>query len=109
MSAASQLAALQATLEGFQKSVEAGNKAASAQRQATLEALTEIEKEQVSIRADVRQLQKEVSTIKPVIAGFQSGKNMVLGGAIVLGFIGSAIVLFWQTLSDRLWDFFFGG
>ena len=95
------LAALRATVEGYMKAVERDRVEAKEQREHMAEDIAAIRSNARTIDNRVATMEKDMASVKPVIARVNSWQSMVMGAMIVLGLLGGAVTLFWEAVRDK--------
>src|SRR6056297_4010901 len=99
---ATELAALRATVEASMQAAERDRLEAKEQRESMAHDIAAIRSDASSIQNRVTNLEADMSNVKPVIAKVNGWQSMVMGAAVVLGLIGSAVTLFWGVARDKI-------
>jgi hypothetical protein len=105
---AAELARLSAMLEASMTAMERDRLEAKDQRDGMAEDIAAIRSNAVKIDNRVATIEKDMQAVKPVIAKVNSWQSMFLGAMIVLGLMGSAVTLLWETFREKLVAFFAG-
>jgi ElaB/YqjD/DUF883 family membrane-anchored ribosome-binding protein len=99
---AAEVAALRATIEAFMKTQMEVQADAKEIRAKILADIHLIHNEATDTQHRVSNLEKDMATVKPVIAKVNGWHSMLLGGAIVLSLLGGAVSLFWQAVKEKI-------
>lgn len=101
------LAALRATVEGYMKAVERDRVEAKEQRDLMSKDIAAIRSNASKIDNRVATMEKDMASVKPVIAAWMSGQAKITGAIVVLGAIGSAVIgvvlYFKQQITQTIW------
>jgi hypothetical protein len=104
-----ELASLRATVEGYMKAVERDRVDAKEQRDGMAEDIAAIRSNATQIDNRVASIEKDMQSVKPVIARVNSWQSMAMGAMIVLGLMGTTVTLMWETLREKFVTTFSGG
>lgn len=106
---AAELAALRATVEGYMRAVERDRVDAKEQRDGMAKDIAAIRSNATQIDNRVATIEKDMQSVKPVIARVNSWQSMVMGGMIVFGMIGGMVTVFWEAVREKMVAIFTGG
>jgi len=95
------LAALSGKLDMFFEVYDRDRADAKAVRENINSKLGAIKDEATGVHHRVSNLERDMATVKPVIAKVNGWHSMLLGGAIVLSLLGGAVSLFWQAVKEK--------
>lgn len=109
LNTASELAAMRATLEAKMKADERDRLEAKKQRDDMSKDIAAIRSNASSIDNRVTNIENDMAKVKPVIAKVNGWQSMALGGMIVLGLLGGAVSMFWETVRGKMVGYFSGG
>ena len=95
------LATLSGNLDLFIEVYDRERADAKAVREHINTSLADIKSEATGVGHRVSNLEKDMESVKPVIAKVNGWHSMLFGAAIVLSLLGGAVSLFWQAVKEK--------
>lgn len=106
---AAELSSLRATLEAHMGAIDRDRIEAKEQREKMAQDISAIRSEAGTIDNRVTNIESNLKSINPVIDKVNGWQNKVIGGMVVLGFLGAAVTMFWEAVREKIVTMFTGG